>query len=91
MRILFANVISFLLLNCLHTYFPSYYSTGTAVFLLFFNRLRDDEIQEHFNVASFSPLHIPDEEAVDMARGFSPPTSPIPSIHGMASDLASPM
>jgi hypothetical protein len=38
----------------------------------------------------FSPLHIPDEEALEMAAGLTPPASPIPSILGLSSDMGSP-
>jgi hypothetical protein len=39
----------------------------------------------------FSPLHIPDEEAMGMAGRLSPPSSPIPSVLDLASDIQSPM
>lgn len=39
----------------------------------------------------FSPLHIPDEEAIDLAAGLTPSSSPVPSIMDLTSDLASPV
>ena len=39
----------------------------------------------------FSPMHIPDEEAMEMAGRLSPPSSPIPSVLDLASDIQSPM
>lgn len=53
--------------------------------------LREDEPVGHNGSAFFSPLHIPDEEAVGLADGLTAPSSPTPSITDLASDVTSPV
>jgi hypothetical protein len=43
---------------------------------------------DHLPSLAFSPLHIPDEEAMDLAAGLTPPSSPMPSsVLGLTSDV----
>ncbi|KAG7355027.1 filamentous hemagglutinin family outer membrane protein [Nitzschia inconspicua] len=53
--------------------------------------LKDDGVPEHSNYTVFSPLHIPDEEAIGLAAGLTPPASPIPSMMESPSDMADPV
>ena len=56
------------------------------------NSLQTSWHPDHPSSVAFSPLHIPDEEALDLAAGLTPPSSPIPSVLGLtASDDPPPM